>query len=67
MTKCADVYQVIELFKASDKYDVDGLLRECIHTFHKITKARHVAFLLQVLALLKSELSYPFANCWSLH
>jgi hypothetical protein len=40
--------QVVELFKACDKYDVVGLLRECIHVFHKITKARHVAYLLMV-------------------
>ena len=42
---------MIELFKASDKYDVPGLLRECIHIFHKITEARHVAYLLQVCSL----------------
>ena len=44
--------QVIELFKASDKYDVPGLLRECIHIFHKITEARHVAYLLQACSAL---------------
>ena len=40
--------QVIELFKASDKYDVGSLLKECVHVFHRITQARHVACLLQV-------------------
>ena len=40
--------QVIELFKAADKYDVPGLLKECTNIFHKITAAPHVAGLLSV-------------------
>lgn len=56
--------QAIELFKASDKYDVDGLQRECIHVFQKITQARHVAFLLQVFLVLHFfTFQQIFADC----
>lgn len=40
--------QVLELFKAADKYDVPGLVKECVQTFKKITHAADVAPLLQV-------------------
>lgn len=49
---CLMISQAIELFKLSDKYDVEGLQRECIHSFHKITQTHHVAYLLQVKPLL---------------
>lgn len=41
--------QIVELFKASDKYHVDGLVKECIEIFRKITRAEDVASLLEVL------------------
>ena len=40
--------QVLELFKASDKYDVAGLVKECVQIFRGITDASTVAALLQV-------------------
>lgn len=40
--------QVLELFKAADKYDVAGLVKECVQIFKKITHAADVAPLLQV-------------------
>ena len=40
--------QVLELFKAADKYDVSGLLKECVQIFKKITRSVDVAPLLQV-------------------
>ncbi|KAK9829027.1 hypothetical protein WJX72_003488 [[Myrmecia] bisecta] len=40
--------EVIELFRASDKYDVRGLVKECVQVFRKITRADHLAPLLQV-------------------
>ena len=40
--------QVLELFKAADKYDVPGLVKECVQIFKKITHAADVAPLLQV-------------------
>ncbi|KAL3161670.1 hypothetical protein ABBQ38_008771 [Trebouxia sp. C0009 RCD-2024] len=40
--------RVLELFKAADKYDVAGLVKECIQIFKKITHAADVAPLLQV-------------------
>ena len=40
--------QVIELFKAADKYDVLGLVQECVARFRKLTGAAEVAPLLQV-------------------
>ena len=44
--------QVLELFKAADKYDVAGLVKECVQIFKKITHAADVAPLLQVSWLL---------------
>jgi hypothetical protein len=40
--------QVIELFKAADKYDVLGLVQECVARFRELTGAAEVAPLLQV-------------------
>ena len=40
--------QVLELFKAADKYDVPGLVKECVQIFRKITRSADVAPLLQV-------------------
>lgn len=40
--------QLIELFKAADKYDVLGLVRECVACFRRLTGAAEVAPLLQV-------------------
>ncbi len=41
-------WQVLELFKAADKYDVPGLVKECVQIFRKITRSADVAPLLQV-------------------
>lgn len=43
--------QVIELFKAADKYDVLGLVRECVASFQRLTGADEVAPLLQARVL----------------
>ena len=40
--------QVLELFKAADKYDVPGLVKECVQIFRKLTQSADVAPLLQV-------------------
>ena len=55
VTRCGDCLsimhdslQVLELFKAADKYDVAGLVKECVQIFKKITHAADVAPLLQV-------------------
>lgn len=40
--------QVIDLFKAADKYDVLGLVQECVASFRELTGADEVAPLLQV-------------------
>ncbi|KAL0020200.1 hypothetical protein WJX79_010998 [Trebouxia sp. C0005] len=40
--------KVLELFKAADKYDVPGLVKECVQIFRKITRSADVAPLLQV-------------------
>ncbi|CAL8470672.1 g10214 [Coccomyxa elongata] len=42
--------EVIELFKAADKYDVLGLVQECVASFRQLTGAHEVAPLLQVAA-----------------
>ena len=39
--------QVIELFKAADKYDVLGLVQECVARFRQLTGADEIAPLLQ--------------------
>lgn len=39
---------VLDLFKAADKYDVPGLVSECMHVLHRIAQAGDVAALLQV-------------------
>ena len=54
-------WQVLELFKAADKYDVPGLVKECVQIFRKITRSADVAPLLQVScgSLL---LVFPFAG-----
>lgn len=39
---------MIELFKAADKYDVLGLVQECVASFRQLTGAHEVAPLLQV-------------------
>ena len=43
--------QVLDLFKAADKYDVPGLVKECVQMFHTITACDDVAPLLQVSAV----------------
>ena len=54
--KAVVLLQVLELFKAADKYDVSGLLKECVQIFKKITRSMDVAPLLQVkLAILLAE------------
>lgn len=40
--------EVLSLFKAADKYDVPGLVTECMHMFRRITQAADVAPLLEV-------------------
>ena len=45
---------MIELFKAADKYDVLGLVQECVASFRQLTGAEEVAPLLQV--------TYPFVS-----
>ena len=45
---CMIALQVLKLFKAADKYDVAGLVKECVQIFKKITRAADVAPLLQV-------------------
>jgi hypothetical protein len=47
--------QVIELFKAADKYDVLGLVQECVASFRQLTGAEEVAPLLKVAAERHSE------------
>ena len=44
--------QVIELFKAADKYDVLGLVQECVSRFRQLTGAHEIAPLLQVHSLI---------------
>jgi len=46
--------QVIELFKAADKYDVLGLVQECVARFRQVTGANEIAPLLQVSSNLRS-------------
>lgn len=46
--------QVIELFKAADKYDVLGLVQECVARFRQVTGANEIAPLLQVSPNLRS-------------
>ena len=46
--------QVIELFKAADKYDVRGLVQECVSHFRQLTGANEIAPLLQVTSLVFS-------------
>ncbi len=41
---------MIDLFKAADKYDVLGLVQECVASFRELTGADEVAPLLQVCA-----------------
>ena len=38
---------MIELFKAADKYDVLGLVQECVARFRQLTGANEIAPLLQ--------------------
>ena len=45
---CLLLLQVLELFKAADKYDVPGLVKECVQIFRNITHSADVAPLLQV-------------------
>ncbi len=49
---------MLELFKAADKYDVAGLVKECMQIFRKITHSADVAPLLQV--------SCPHPTCYFL-
>ncbi|CAK0782930.1 hypothetical protein CVIRNUC_006125 [Coccomyxa viridis] len=51
----SDHSQVIELFKAADKYDVLGLVQECVARFRQLTGADEIAPLLQVAAERHSE------------
>ena len=43
---------MIELFKAADKYDILGLVQECVSRFRQLTGANEIAPLLQVKSLL---------------
>lgn len=52
--------QVLDLFKAADKYDVPGLVKECVQMFHTITACDDVAPLLQVSAF--SQPDSPSCN-----
>eukprot|EP00884_Botryococcus_braunii_P004067 jgi/Botrbrau1/13661/Bobra.0292s0010.1 len=40
--------QVVEMFKAADKYDCPGLMKECVQTFRQTTEVNDIAGLLQV-------------------
>ena len=51
--------QVVELYKAADKYEVLGLLQECTAAFRALTGAAEVAPLLQVWAARLRALEIP--------
>ena len=53
--------QVVELYKAADKYDVPGLMSECMQILRQLTTADDVAALLQVSNM------HPFAVCLHAH
>ena len=55
--------QVLELFKAADKYDVAGLVKECVQIFKKITHAADVAPLLQVSCCLEPLQALQSVGC----
>lgn len=44
----ASMQATVALFKAADKYEVMGLVAECMHIFHRVAQAQDVAPLLQV-------------------
>ena len=46
--------QVIKLFKAADKYDIYGLIQECVSHLRGLTGANEIAPLLQVSFLLST-------------
>ena len=47
-TMPASMQATVALFKAADKYEVMGLVGECMHIFHRVAQAEDVAPLLQV-------------------
>jgi len=55
-------WQVLELFKAADKYDVPGLVKECVQIFRKITRSADVAPLLQVTCYSRLLLLFPLQD-----
>ncbi len=50
---------MIELFKAADKYDVLGLVQECVASFRQLTGAHEVAPLLQACSACSNPLLIP--------
>lgn len=38
------------MFKAADKYDCPGLMKECVQTFRQTTNVSDIASLLQVIS-----------------
>lgn len=62
------LWQVVEMFKAADKYDCPGLMKECVQTFRQTTEVPDIASLLQVMIrkfvlflIVRSGIS---ENCW---
>ena len=60
-----DCLQMIELFKAADKYDIYGLLQECVSHLRGLTGASEIAPLLQVSSLLCSCPRNALLRCGS--
>ncbi len=51
---------MIELFKAADKYDILGLVQECVSHLRCLTGANEIAPLLQVTSLLPTSAQTNF-------